>query len=430
MERHETSGDSPAPRHSRLNRRTWLRWAGGTLLSSPWWSGLETRASSSGPPRIAAILTEYRGYSHADVILGRFMQGHVLGESETYWPRTRVVSMYVDQFPAGDLSRGMAAQYGATIYPSIRDALTAGSEELAVDGVLIIGEHGNYPHNAREQHMYPRRRFFEETVRTFEATGKTAPVFNDKHLGFAWEDAKWMYDQSRKMKFPLMAGSSLPTTWRRPDLELPIGVEFEEALAIGYGGLEAYGFHSLETLQCMVERRKGGETGVRSVTCLEGPAVWEAAREGRWSRPLLDAALGCLENRPQESPEEGCEEPALFLIEYQDGLKASVVMLNGYTAAFGFAAKLKGQERPVAAHFWLQEPQFGHFAYLTHNIEAMFLTGKETYPPERTLLTTGILDAVMISRAELHRRLDTPWLGEVKYEPRYENERRARLAGG
>jgi hypothetical protein len=37
---------------------------------------------------------------------------------------------------------------------------------------------------------------------------------------------------------------------------------------------------------------------------------------------------------------------------------------------------------------------------------------------------------VMISRAELHRRLDTPWLGEVKYEPRYENERRARLAGG
>jgi hypothetical protein len=213
-------------------------------------------------------------------------------------------------------------------------------------------------------------------------------------------------------------------------LELPIGVEIEEALAIGYGGLEAYGFHSLETLQCMVERRKGGETGVRSVTCLEGPAVWEAAREGRWSRPLLDAALGCLENRPQESPEEGCEEPALFLIEYQDGLKASVVMLNGYTAAFGFAAKLKGQERPVAAHFWLQEPQFGHFAYLTHNIEAMFLTGKETYPPERTLLTTGILDAVMISRAELHRRLDTPWLGEVKYEPRYENERRARLAGG
>ena len=158
----------------------------------------------------------------------------------------------------------MAAQYGVQIKPTIEQALTLDTGKLAVDGVLIIGEHGDYPYNDKGQHMYPRRQFMEETIHAFQKTGSTAPVFNDKHLGFAWRDAKWMYDQSRHMNFPLMAGSSLPTTWRRPELEIPLDTELEEAVAIGYGGMEAYGFHALETLQCMVERRRGGESGVRS----------------------------------------------------------------------------------------------------------------------------------------------------------------------
>lgn len=108
-------------------------------------------------PRIAAIVTEYRGYSHADVILGRFLQGHTLNPKETYWPRTQVVSMYVDQFPPNDMSRGMAASYGVRMAPTIQEALTLGTDHLDVDGVLIIGEHGDYPHNAKGQHMYPRR---------------------------------------------------------------------------------------------------------------------------------------------------------------------------------------------------------------------------------------------------------------------------------
>ena len=382
-------------------------------------------ARRQGKPRIAAIVTEYRGYSHADVIAGRFLQGYILSMTETYWPRTQVVSMYVDQFPQGDLSRGMAAQYGVQIKPTIEQALTLDTGKLAVDGVLIIGEHGDYPYNDKGQHMYPRRRFMEETVNAFRKTGSTAPVFNDKHLGFAWRDAKWMYDQSRRMSFPLMAGSSLPTTWRLPDLELPLDTELEEALAIGYGGIEAYGFHALETLQCMVERRRGGESGVRSVTCLEGDDVWRAGSAGRWSRELLDAALGCVKNKPEGRPEEHCDNPTAFLLEHTDGFRSSVLMLNGYTSAFGFAGRRPGKLEPDATHFWLQEPEFGHFSYLTHNIETMYLTGKETYPPERTLLTTGILDSIMTSRFEKHRRVETPWLAKVAYKCTAETGRRA-----
>ncbi len=414
---------------SRFDRRDFLRSVGlGAIATGICGKtidalGHEWRAT----PRVAAIITEYRGHSHADVILGRFLQGYLLSTEETFGPRTRVVSMYVDQVPKGDLSQGMASQYGVKTTSSIQSALTLDSDQLQVDGVLIIGEHGDYPHNEKGQHMYPRRRFFEETVDTFKEVGKSVPVFNDKHLGFAWKDAKWMYDQAREMGFPLMAGSSLPTTWRRPELELPLDCHLKEGLAIGYGGIEAYGFHALETLQCMIERRRGGESGVRAVTCLKGADVWKAAAEGRWSRELLTAALDCLENKPDTSPEEGCRDPAAFVIEHNDGFRSSVLMLNGYTNAFGFAGQLEGQPNPVASHFWLQEPVYGHFAFLTHNIEQMYLEKREIYPPERTLLTTGVLDAVMTSRHEQHRRVETPWLSTVAYRAPARPGRRARF---
>ena len=421
----------PANMH---HRRSFLQTAGFAFLTGVAGRGRPSFADEdvSPPPpyrpKVAVITTEYRGFSHADVIATRFIQGYILSTTETYWPRTQVVSIFHDQQPPNDMTPGFAAHAGAKIVPTIREALTLGTDKLAVDGVLILGEHGNYPKNAKGQHMYPRRRFFEETVQTFEAVGATAPVFNDKGLAYAWDDAKWMYDQARTMKFPFMAGSSLPTTWRRPETDVPLGVQFDECLAIGYGDLEAYGFHALETLQCMVERRQGGETGVKSVTCLEGDAVWEAAAAGRWSRSLLDAVTGCVEKKKSGRPEKSCKNPQIALIEYVDGLKASMIMLNGYSSAFGFAGRVRHQSEPVAAHFFLQEPGFGHFSYLTHNVESMFITGKEIYPPERTLLTTGILDAVMTSRFESHRRIETPWLQNVKYQVGADTGRRGKLS--
>ncbi len=380
-------------------------------------------------PRVAAIITEYRGYSHADVILGRFLQGYTLGV-QPFWPRCQVVSMYVDQSPAGDLSQGMASQYGVRIEPTIEKALSRDGKNLDVDGVLIIGEHGDYPYNKKGQHMYPRRRFFEATTKTFEKCGRSVPVFNDKHLGFAWEDAKWMYDQAQEKDFPLMAGSSLPTTWRRPELDIELDEPLDEALAVGFGGIEAYGFHALETLQCMIERRKGGESGVRAVTCLEGPDVWQAGDQGRWSRKLLDAALACSNSPREGTPEERCQQPSAFLIEHTDGFRSSVINLNGYTSDFAFAAQASADSSPMATRFWLQEPHFGHFSYLTHNIESMYLEGKSPYPVERTLLTTGILDAVMTSRFENHVRQATPWLAEIAYRAPETPGRRALASDG
>jgi hypothetical protein len=221
-----------------------------------------------------------------------------------------------------------------------------------------------------------------------------------------------------------MAGSSIPLTWRKPPLKIAKNAELTGAVQVGYGGFEAYGFHALEGLQCMLERRNGGETGVKAVTCLQGEAMWKALDAGKWSKDLLDAALehvpshakGDLHELTAKSAESG-----LFLIEYADGLQAAVFIANGWVyegdgGAFCFAAKIKEMQLPVSTHFYLQQPDpFGHFAYLVKAMDSMFQTGHAPYPVERTLLTTGILDAIMMSKAEKNRRVETPYL-EIKYQ--------------
>jgi hypothetical protein len=373
--------------------------------------------------KVAAVVTEYRKWSHADVIVGKILEGFNYDGGDG--PNLRLVSLYVDQFPKGDMSRDLARKYGFTIYDSIDGALTQGGKDLAVDGVVCVGEHGNYPHNDKGQILYPRRRFFEEVTKTLARCNKAVPVFNDKHLAPTWEDANWMYDRSRELFVPFMAGSSVPVSWRKPPLKLAMGCELAEAVQVGYGPFEGYGFHALEGLQCMVERRKGGETGVKAVQCVQAEEMWKTLDAGRWSKPVLEAAI---ERVPAHATGDyraltaKAEDAGVFLIEYRDGFEAAVAMLNGWVyegdgGAFCFAGQLKGEDKPQATLYYLQQPDpFAHFAYLVRAIDSMMQTGHAPYPVERTLLTTGILDAVMTSKAEKNRRVETPHL-EIKYKP-------------
>ncbi|HEV8573526.1 MAG TPA: hypothetical protein VGR43_02355 [Dehalococcoidia bacterium] len=367
--------------------------------------------------KIAAIVTSYHPRSHADVIVTKFMKGFPTDLHGRLEPQLELASLYLDQIHERDIGLGFAAEHGVPVFPSIRSALTLGGKELAVDGVLLVGEHGDYAYDEQGRHLYPRRHLMEQTCGVFASSGRSVPVFSDKHLSYNWTDAKWMYDRARQLKAPFMAGSSLPTCWRDPWLEHDLETPIEAAVGIGYGGLESYGFHALETLQCMVERRRGGETGVAAVQCLEGNAVWEAGKDGRWSRELATAACAPMEGKPEGSFEQGCQSPAAFLIEYRDGLQAAVLMLNNYVHGFGYAARVNGEARGTAFVLQNGEP-FGHFSYLSLNIQEMFLTGRPTYPVERTLLTTGILDAVMESRARGYQRVETPHLAiaERSYE--------------
>src|SRR5439155_12326165 len=233
-------------------------------------------------PKIACIATIVHTPSHAQHFIDRFLEGYGWN-GRHHRPAMDLVSLYVHQVKDDDLSRERAARFpGMALYPTVADALTLEGSSLAVDGVLLIGEHGDYPRNEKGQTLYPRYELFREITAVYRLSGKTAPLFIDKHLSWNWDWAKEMYDTARAMGFPLMAGSSLPVTWRTPSVDLPHGAAVSEALCVGYGGVDSYDFHALETLQCMVERRRGGETGARWLQAYRGDAFWRAHHAGAW----------------------------------------------------------------------------------------------------------------------------------------------------
>ena len=373
----------------------------------------------SAKKKIAAVVTAYYPRSHADVIVSKFLTGFPTDEG-LQEPRVEVVSMYLDQIHPNDVGVELAKEHGVEIYPSIPAALTLGGKELAVDGVLLIGEHGDYAWNEKEQHLYPRRFFFEQICGAFATSGRSVPVFSDKHLSWSWQQAKWMYDRAQELQVPFMAGSSLPLTYRRPWLEHPLDTPIDEALAIAYGGLDSYGFHGFETLQCMVERRPGGEKGIAAVQCLEGDAVWQARDEGRWSGDLAEAALAKIEPKGEGGLEENSDQAAVFLLEYVDGFKAAVLMANGFNgwlSGWGYAARVNGEGsngKIQSCEFYLHDDPHPHFTFLGLNAQELILGGKPTYPVERTLLVSGALEALLDSRYRGHIRLETPHL-DVAY---------------
>ncbi|HXI16224.1 MAG TPA: hypothetical protein VNM48_07620 [Chloroflexota bacterium] len=433
-------------------------------------SGTKQRpATQDGRRTVAAVVTEYRYMAHAQNIVNKLLEGYLL-----HWvhvpPRVRVASLFMDQTPEDDIGREMAAKHGVPLFPTIKDALTLGGASLAVDGVVLLGEHGNYPLNEKGQRQYPRRRFFEETVEVFRQSGRVVPIFNDKHLAYNWEDAKWIYDTATSMKIPMMAGSSMPLSFRAPPLEVPLGAPVEEIVVVADGGLESYGYHALEIAQCLADRRRGHETGVAAVQCLTGNVFWDAVDAGdRWSRALQDAALAAVGHlpgtlrevwdagaagtagtagtpsarndaprlaaqpqpwlrhtgAPQRPPGAtpppeggGRREWAAFLIEYLDGLRVTVLMIGGYVMRRGVALRIAGQDQPWATWFLQQRTrnQLWHFDAQVDHIERMVETGRAPYPLERTLLTIGLIDAIMSSRHMGGERLKTPHLA-IRYEP-------------
>jgi hypothetical protein len=387
-------------------RREFLGTAAAPLLA-------QVGAGSS--KRIAAVVTEYRHNSHADVVVGKYLEGF-LQNGQPPGPRSKIVSLYTAQVPKNDMSREMAKKHNVPIYPTIWETLTlGGGDRLAVDGVLLIGEHGQYPWNEKGQHLYPRYELFLEITDVFRGTRKSVPVFSDKHLSYSWFKAKRMVEISHERKFPLMAGSSIPVSFRPKGVDLEWGAKAKHAVSIFYGDPDAYGFHLLEGLQCMVERRQGGETGVQAVQYIEKQAMWDWVSQTPWAAKLLDAALAQAIHRKSGDMRQLGKDDYAYRIWYRDGLEAAAFMMNGVAQDAATAVEVEGQGEPVATLMWLEEDRpFQHFACLVQAIEQMFESGKPTYPVERTLLTSGVLEAILNSKFEKGKRVETPYLS-VKY---------------
>jgi hypothetical protein len=415
-------------------RRRWLQGAAGaatalSLSARQGWTGL-ARAESTPVKRIAFLGTEVRQHSHAQHFLDRHAMGYTWG-GRWQKPRFEIASVYIDQYPQSDLGKQRIEKYKLASYPTIAEALTLGGDKLAVDGVVIIAEHGDYPANEKGQRLYPRYQWFKEVVKVFEQSGRSVPVFNDKHLSTDWDECLEMVEDSRRLDFAFLAGSSLPVTWRHPSIDLPWDVPMRESVCVCYGGVDSYDFHGLETAQCMSERRRGGEVGIESVQALRGARLWEelASQDRQVTRQLVVAALTRSHNLPVEGgyptapvtfewAREKMPDSIGYLIAHRDGFRTAMLLCP--IQDFNYAGMRDDTGEIVSCQMYLPMPTHGSttadfFNPLARHIETTVLTGKAPYPVERTLLTSGMVIGGVESLHRGGERVMTPEM-KVAYQ--------------
>ena len=392
---------------------------------------------SAAKPRkkIAFLGTEVRTHSHAQHFLDRHAMGYTWG-GQWRQPAFDIASVYIDQHPEGDLTPGRLERYKLQEYKTIEDALMLGTSSLAVDGVVIIGEHGKYPDNEKGQRRYPRYEWFKKVVAVFEKTGRSVPVFNDKHLSTVWSECTEMVADSKRLGFPFLAGSSLPVTWRMPSIEMPYDTPLKESVCVCYGGIDSYDIHGLETAQCMSERRKGGEVGVKSVHALKDAALWEHLQGSHYkdTRRLIVSALTRSHNLPVDTgyPTAAVDwewavktlgKATGYIIEHLDGFRTTLMLVP--IRDFNYAGLRADNDEIISCQMYLPMPTHGSttadfFNPLANHIETLVVDGKTPYPVERTLLTSGMVIAGVESLYQGGKVVETPEL-DVAYQANQES---------
>jgi hypothetical protein len=373
---------------------------------------------------IAVIATAYFKNSHADVIMTRWLDPPT---TDIEWgrrtPNMTIASAYIEQTPDTDIGVDICKKHNVPLYDTVAEALCLGGDKLAVDAVILIGEHGDYPDNEFGQKLYPRKELFDKIVDVYRKSGRVAPLFCDKHLSWNYDWAFEMHNTARDMGFMLMSSSTIPLCDRVPDIKLPLAGRIIDAVAPFYGGDEVYGYHSYEFVQPILEARPGGETGIARITCFRDEDVWKQQEQGTWPATLTDAALRAIKAQDPEKipdmdvrkhvkPAEQDKVVAAFHIECVDGTKVTHINLQGAIRNWAIAMNIEGQSEPVACAPYVGDtPNFhGHFARMSQLIEDAFLSGKPPFDARRSLITAGLTAASMHARMQPGTPLDTPHL--------------------
>ena len=367
-------------------------------------------------PRIACLVSFWGAPgSHADWIITKLIDGYWWQGAHTP-SRVDVVSVYIHQFETSLLGQKICKAKNIPVYRTVGEAVNRGGTALAVDGVVIVGEHGEYPTDLKGHWLLPRWWMYQQVVRVFEQSKRSVPVFNDKHLSYNWDDAKWMFDKSRELNFPLTGGSSIPTYFRKPEMDLAIDTPIRNSIVVGGTADEGAIFHCIDVLQAFVERRKGGETGIAAVQCIQGPETWKWTDRNPWAGQLLDTVRTSFNLKPGHF-QETVREPRVSIVDYRDGTKAAVYSVRdvGWT----YAGDVEGRKNPTIISMlgWPGPYSQYHAANaFEHWLIEMMLTRKEPYNAERLLLSTGIVSYNMDSNWEngrhypIGRRIETPFM--------------------
>lgn len=380
--------------------------------------------------KIAVISTTYYLRSHSDVITTRWTTRRP-HDKDWGWPgpSSELASIYIEQIRDTDTGVAWAKENHIPLMANVEQAMTLGGDTLAVDGVLLIGEHGVYSKNEYDQKMYPRKALFDKIVEVFKKYGKVLPVFCDKHYSY---DATWAHEMvasAQSMGFPLLGGSSIPHTPLVPKCDLQAGYKPARAVAVYYGDKEAYLYHSLELAQSILEKRAGGESGIQSVTTWQGPEVWEIL-DTRFGNDLLHAAIKPAtpaKDRKSDNMAVNCaawrdsqgdqRSPTLAIVQYADGLEVAHVNLNGHIEDWSLAIQTtNGDIHPIGSTAAGEDLWYAHFATFSKLVETFLKTGEYPFAPQRALLTTCATAAIMHAAQHMGRKYDSP-LTNIPYKP-------------
>jgi hypothetical protein len=207
-------------------------------------------------------------------------------------------------------------------------------------------------------------------------------------------------------------------------VDLPANAPVDEALIVVQGASPLAQLHALDGLLPLLERRAGGERGVRQVKFLSGRELWRAGDRRDWSWPLLSAALSrsdspqgdaILDGRTQDLVGLGlvpklATNPRGWLLEHADGVCTALLVLDGVVADFNFAVRLADGSNLSAQLFRAPVPAQEHYSRLAAALEDFFRTGTPPWPASRSLLTAGLLDACRQTAAQPGIWLRTPEL--------------------
>ena len=250
------------------------------------------------------------------------------------------------------------------------------------------------------------------------------PCFVFGALGTNLAAARTITTLAAARQVTLASGTTLPVTWRLPQVDLPDRAAVDEALIVVQGPSPLAELHALDGLLPVLERRAGGERGVRQVKFLAGRELWRAGDRREWSWPLLSAALSrsdspqgdaILDGRTQDLVGLGlvpklATSPRGWLLEHPDGVRTTLLVLDGVVADFNFAVRLADGSNLSAQLFHAPTPGQEHYSQLTATLEDYFRTGTPPWPAQRSLLTAGLLDACRQTAAQPGVWLRTPEL--------------------
>lgn len=417
------SASSPIIDPNSLTRREMLEMTGlAGMAGVAALTGITPAAVAQAPqkrPRLA-VLVSYWGLptSHADWIVNKLIDGY-WWKGEAVPSQVEVVSCYINQFDTSLLGQRVCKAKNIPIYKTVGEAVTLGGKELAVDGVVIVCEHGNYPTDLKGHWLLPRWWIYQQVIKVFEQSKRSVPVFNDKHFSYNWDDAKWMFDKSRELNFPLSGGSSIPLYYRKPEIEIPIDTPIKHSIVVGDAPDEGGFFHCADVLQSLHDRRKGGETGVKSVQSIRGPEMWTWIGKNAWAGNLLEAVRKNFDLKP-DAFQQGRQQN-LCIVEYRDGTKGAVI--SGHGVGWTYAGEIEGQKDPtIISMVDFPGPVSQYHASNAHEhwLIQMMLTRKEQFNAERLLVSTGIVNNYMDSNwqdgvySPVGRVVETPYM-DMKY---------------